>query len=250
MLINPISFTSNNRSYVRTSADKKIKDTNCFTQMFRDDFPWNEFADYLQEHFKNARRVEVINQACSDGSEPFSLVIVLQEKLNQSEAEKFFPIYAYDYDEEVMQNAKNGRIYFSAVDYPRFNHMKLNKEKYFEYKGYDRHLALHSYDISDNLRKNVVFNSKSVLETLGKMPNYKTDCIFICRNMYPYLSFYEMDNFRELLCKKLGVGSIVAFGNYDMDNFGSLIKGDLIRAGFAPALDGCNVIFAREHVRL
>ena len=250
MLINPISFTSNQRSYMRTTADKKIKDTNCFTQMFRDDFPWNEFVDYLRLHFKNAKQIEVINQACSDGSEPFSFAIALQEKLGQCEAEKFFPIYAYDYDEEVMQNAKYGRMCFGMVDYPRFDDMKLNKEKYFKYKGFDTGATFCSYDICDNLRKNVVFNRESVLETLRKMPNYKTDCIFMCRNMYPYLSFYEMNSFIELLCKKLGVGSIVAFGNYDMFGFGDIIKEDLTRAGFSPVLNGCDVIFVRECIAL
>ena len=246
MNIKAISFTSNFRNYERKSLDNKIKSTSCFTTMFRDDIPWKDFAHYLQAHFKNSKNVDVINQACSDGSEPYSFVITLKEELTSPVSRKFLPVYAYDYDGEVLKNAAEGKICFSSVDYPRIGSQGVDEGKYFRYKSYDRNLALHSYEVARSLGDDVIFRQENVLDTLKKLPDYKTDCVFMCRNMYPYLSFFEMDEFRRLLCKKLGIGSVAVFGQYDMQNFGGIISGDLINAGFSYALKTSDCIFVRN----
>ena len=85
-----LSFCANNVNYLRSTIDGRRKYACCYTRMFRSDLDWNLLSYYLENKYKNAQKVNVLNAACSDGSEPYSLAMILDKKI--SGGKKFFPI--------------------------------------------------------------------------------------------------------------------------------------------------------------
>ena len=124
------SFSSNTRVIQRSEVSKKeIEDK--YTPLFKNkadfyynatffyrndlslsdiDGSWNDFRRVITEEFKEAPKVNVYNFACSDGSETYSLVMSLLEGLDKSEADKYFPIKAFDLDPIILDEAKSGEI--------------------------------------------------------------------------------------------------------------------------------------------
>ncbi|MFQ8625418.1 MAG: CheR family methyltransferase [Candidatus Gastranaerophilaceae bacterium] len=74
------------------------------SSMFRTDLDWMKFAQYLGTHFKDTKKVNVVCQACSDGSEPYTLALALIHSLGTESAKKFFPINARDIDITNISN--------------------------------------------------------------------------------------------------------------------------------------------------
>lgn len=84
------SFGTNAREY-------EIGDTSMATNswMFREDMDWKRLVKYLDRHFSGKTNVKVLNPACSDGSEAYTLIITLKEGIQQGKSDKFFPIKGY-----------------------------------------------------------------------------------------------------------------------------------------------------------
>ena len=105
MRITPVNSVSNvchpnfqgNRRYVYNKNGDFLYRTT--TYFFRDDLNWNAFIKFISNKYKNADRVNILNHACSNGQEPYSLAAKLMQTLGE-EAEKFFPIIAKDIDKE------------------------------------------------------------------------------------------------------------------------------------------------------
>ena len=96
-----INFTSNLRCvYNRSTNALKYMNT---TKLFRQDLDWDGFAELLISKYKDVDKVNIYSYACSDGSEPYSLVIKLLEKSEKLKinCDKFFPIRAKDIDKKI-----------------------------------------------------------------------------------------------------------------------------------------------------
>ena len=98
------NFTANNRQFIDTKTGTTYKTTTYF---FKEDLDWDRFVRLLENKYKDCDEVHVFNDACSDGHEPISLAIKLQQQMGDK-SKKFFPIQASDYNSENIQNAKNG----------------------------------------------------------------------------------------------------------------------------------------------
>ena len=103
---NNVSFKSNARFYRLPSGDGM----ETFTYFFREDLPWKKFIPFIKEHFNKAKKVNVINAACSDGTESFSFIIALKEILKGENYNKFLPVKAYDIDNEILRAANSGYV--------------------------------------------------------------------------------------------------------------------------------------------
>lgn len=112
-MINSISFDSNTRTYPRHDANNR--NVSCYTTMFRNDIQWEKFANFLLTRYKDAKNVNIISGACSDGSEAYSLAISLINA-DREKSKKFFPIKDYDVDEQILDSGVNGYIYFNYGD--------------------------------------------------------------------------------------------------------------------------------------
>lgn len=237
-----LSFCANNVNYLRSTIDGRRKYACCYTRMFRSDLDWNLLSYYLENKYKNAQKVNVLNAACSDGSEPYSIVMALKKNL-EDDALKFFPIDAFDYNERIIAGAKRGLVNFSLMDYAYFIHQGINHEDYFEpVKNplYSNSIEYTLYQAKDNLRENVNFRLGEILNVLSKMDDKTPNTVLLCRNMIPYLSFKERNALFDLISKKLGKNSTVVFGAYDYDKTGSFINHKMITSGFKPAGISCD----------
>ena len=118
MKINPVANSLNFQSTNRKYTDYKGDPFGCFTMFFRDDLNWEKLSEFELEHFKKKDEVNVVMFASSDGSEAYSKIISLLENTieqKKPQAKKFFPIHAFDVDDEIVKTAKSG--YIRATNY-------------------------------------------------------------------------------------------------------------------------------------
>lgn len=219
MIISPIqtykysktpSFTSNCRSIYDKQGNLLYKTTTCF---FREDLPWDRFVKFLSQKYKMVEKVNIINHACSNGHEPYSLAIKLIQNLGE-EAEKFFPIQAKDFDSYNIENAKRGQIGINFNDIYQINSgTKNNITQFFQYdKPYN---SINDLTLvpKDNIRNKVIFTQSDILKDLEqKQPD---NTVILCRNFWPYLSAKTREKLASLLAKNLGTNSLITIGSFD-----------------------------------
>lgn len=213
---NQINFKSNLRT-IRDETGRIIyRNTSSF---FRDDINWSKFTDFIIEKYKDAKKVNVHCFACSEGAEPFSLAMILNEKLGAEKAKKFFPIIASDIDEEILKNPKSGIIKPSIYD--------IELTKFYmgpEYKKYITHgnqftinemlrERVTDGNISELLKDKVIFKKIDMLKDNIDIPSENT--IVLCRNVWPYLGVYGQQELAEKFSQRLGKNSMLMLGGYD-----------------------------------
>ncbi len=242
MKISPISFGSNNLIYTRHPANEyRIMRVSCHTSMFRSDMDWRAFSSVLSEYFKNSERVNIINGGCSDGSETYTLCLSLLNNADNHSAMKFFPISAYDYNEFMIDAVLGGYInltpedvvvlrenlgyklgeYFMRLDNPPRNSMEKFKER-----------KTTTYKVSDKLRHLVDYRRANILDVLEGMNDNTQNVVFMFRNAVPYLSTFEREKLFELIGKKLGSNTVMAFGGFDNNTYGSYIDATARKLGY------------------
>lgn len=213
---NNVNFSSNERN-VRGENKQIISN---YTKFFRDDLTWNEFADFLIDKYKHQKKVNVYCYACSDGTEPFSLAIMLISKLGNEGAKKFFPIIAVDKDDTFLNEARQGRVKVSLRDLS-YMEMYLGKSASKYIKTDDRYVKIDDEDddlycqgkVVEKVRDAVVFKQGDILEDIG---NFEPDnSIIMFRNAWPYLDYQGEKELAQQLKEKLGKNSICVLGEYD-----------------------------------
>ena len=136
-----ISFTNTNLTFCSTGRFYKAKDGDefgCNSWLFRDDMDWKKLAEYEIAHFKDKEQVNTLMFAASDGSEAYTNIISLYENSKaQDDTKKFFPIMAYDLDEEIVKAAKSGYIKTCLNDRMQLQMKCNNYEDYFEIVAYE-----------------------------------------------------------------------------------------------------------------
>ena len=80
-----------------TSYRKVVKNTyrlgDCYeasTYFFVKDLQWNKFFNHLIEKYKNTPKINVFSLACSDGSEAYSIAMLLISKLGEKTQKSSF----------------------------------------------------------------------------------------------------------------------------------------------------------------
>lgn len=219
MIISPIqtykysrvpSFNSNCRSIYDKQGNLLYKTTTCF---FREDLHWDSFVKLLNQKYKMAEKVNIINHACSNGQEPYSLVIKLIQHLGK-DAEKFFPIQAKDFDSYNIENAKKGLIGINFNDIYQVNSgTKNNITQFFKYEKSYNSINDLTLVPKDNIKNKVIFSQSDILKDLEqKQPD---NTVILCRNFWPYLSAKTREKLASLLAKNIGTNSLVAIGSFD-----------------------------------
>ena len=188
-----------------------------FTYFFRGDFEWLSFAKYLNRHFANAEKVNVYNAACSDGSEPFTLVMSLIRKLGREKAEKFFPIEAFDLNSSLINMAKNGVIPLLPEPYTIVDIWRLKLKNMFMEHRFLNYKKIRGFgqlvQMNDATRKHVNFSVGNVLTKVDSMEGENT--VVMARNFWMYLEPYEQELLAQKLGRKLKKDSIIVLGKYD-----------------------------------
>ena len=210
---NTPSFTSN---FMRIGTGQRPH----FTYFFRGDLEWRSFAKYLHRHFANADKVNVYNAACSDGTEPFTLVMSLISKLGQKKAQKFFPIEACDLNKYLVNDAKTGQIPLLPDPYTVVDIFKLKiKNLFLEHRflSYKKVRKIgDDVQMKDETRKHINIYVGNVLSKVDEMKGENS--VVMSRNMWMYLDEFEQELLAHKLGQQLKKDSVVVLGKYDIQN--------------------------------
>lgn len=252
-----VSFSST----ARTGSAHMNYNYSTYTKFFREDLDWLKFAKFLGENFKNKDRVNVINHACSDGSEPYTLAISLLETLPQKEAAKFFPIEARDIDSPNLQAANSGFINFTEDDLNAFKIRNIDVDKYFvktdkkllimDYNhanSKDDLLNTQTYEVKPELRKLVNFKFGNIISDSKNITD-DSDTVLLCRHVLPYIGHDDGAEVLEETVKHLKKGSVISLGTIYRSREFNLFK-ILNKNGFEPyniELDAC---FSKTYVKM
>lgn len=226
MKISTVNYKCQNLSF-GTTYKKNYKNDGTLshessTHFFVDDIHWNRLFNELIDKYKDTPKVNVFSLAGSDGSEAFSIAMLLITKL-EDKANKFFPVTAVDLDDNVMQLARSGYIYLSKDDELRINrYTKNNLNKFFERTnktyltdkigGSDRQELLTCFRIKPILKDKVTFVNDNVDNFLTTMPNQNN--LIFCRNCWPYF-FKNEQKIAQKLSEKTDKNSYLITGDYD-----------------------------------
>ena len=219
------SFKTNDRSYNQWNTDTM----RCTTRIFREDLDWKKFSDFLIKNYKDNDKVNIVMFAASDGSEAYSVIMSLLERsLDKKQTiQKFFPIKAYDIDEEILRAANSG--YINTRSFDRMD-LQMNCDNYYNYfSNTDNQLVINNDTSSLNrngcsdiktlkakrlLTDNVRFNQGDMFTKLRELED-NSDTVLMCRNSLGYFENDKIENFVKLASQKLKSGSVFVIGNHD-----------------------------------
>lgn len=137
------------------------------------------YADGIIKKFPKG--VKIFNYACSDGSEPYSLVMLLINKLGFEEArKKYFPIIAKDISPAIIKQAQKGIIGLNEQDEKEIiNLLRLkNLNKFFKPVKLDEQPIgddFKQFWVPDVLRENVVFSKSDICQDAKNPEIFKGD---------------------------------------------------------------------------
>ena len=199
------AFTSNNRTVRDESGSIIHRNT---TVMFRQDINWIDLANFLESYFRYSKKVDVYSFACSDGSEPYSLTASIKnECLNPN---KFFPIMASDYDDEIIKEAKKARYTLTNTEFDSMRRATRNKwDKYFNM------LTSDTIEPNNKTKNCVNFKTEDIIDGLDKVK--KGPKVIMARNFWPYLKSEDKAKILEKLKSKMDDDSLLIIGAFDQD---------------------------------
>ena len=209
-----VSFGSLEREVFEDKERTKIKHRNN-TNLFRNDINWNRVTKFITSGNKPKK---IYCYACSDGSEPYTIAIMLISKLGWDGAKKYFPIIAKDIDPYAIHRAKSGYIKLMPTDIiAMMEHQKAPLSDFFIFKR-NCHIPNWKYStfkVSDKLRQCVYFEKGDILTDIGSL-NYDNAIIFF-RNVWPYLNEEQQDKLMSSFAKNFKENSAVIVGGFDED---------------------------------
>lgn len=221
---NNLSFGSTNRRYIAKDGEEY----GCNSWLFRGDMDWDRLAKYQISHFKDKEKVNTIMFAASDGSEAYTDIISLHESPQKNKGiKKFFPIQAYDIDEEILKAANSGYINTNLNDRVMIQMNTFDYNKYFDFSKTDKKLnipndyrvpcdarTLEATKAKEILTKNVKFNFGDMFKKILEI-NDNSNTMLFCRNILGYFEDNKIEEFIKLAQQKLKTESLFAIGNHD-----------------------------------
>lgn len=196
---------------------------------FRSDIHYARFASFLDQRFPDGAEIRI--EACSDGSEAYTLALALISTLGEDKAQKFFPIKCFDPNEEIITQAKEGVIGISYRDSVRFqqNLPKVDLEKYFqkldpkEYPPEDLKLGLfiYKYRVKAPLDKYVTFEKRDILQDshlYRKEKHEHEDTVWFMSNFIHVVDPTEAAWSVENIARSITAKSLVVIGSVELKN--------------------------------
>lgn len=202
------SFKSTGRCIMR--KDKKIICN--YTKFFREDLDWEKFVKLLAEKYKYISKVNVFNLACSDGSEPLTLMSSLLN-FAPDDANKFFPIKASDIDQHIISMAQSGIYNINDADLRNINLILSHYSDYFMMTRSSKISFPLALSILPKYSNNVSFECLDLVDVIKDLPPKNN--IILCRNVLPYLKSPLKEEVVEMLAQKLDSTSLLVIGSYD-----------------------------------
>ena len=214
-----ISFGTNRRCYNVEATNGEVYTQ---TEVNRKDLDFKQFAQLILRDFNDCPKPQIYVMACSDGSEPYTLAMYLNE-LDSEGAKKFLPIKATDMDPVILSYAKQYKLNMTQDDLIKLRDADIDYQKYFKkFTPYTMQIQqdklermVKTYDVCDFLKESVDFSQKTILQQVVEMDKNERK-IICCRNVMPYLG--GASEILHHLCKiseKMQKGDIFVLGNFD-----------------------------------
>ena len=218
------SFSSTARVGLLSNSVDYIYGTQ--SSVFRSDLDWMKFANYLDTHFKDTDKVNIVCQACSDGSEPYTLALALIHSLGIEKSKKFFPIKARDIDKtNISKFAERGLINLTKEDIEKLKINGIDFNKYFSISTEQIRLSddaynneVQTYKVNKNLRQLVDFKQEFLENDSSSLVD-NSNTIFLCRNVLPYIGSRDARKVIYNLGTNMKKGSILSLGTYTNSKF-------------------------------
>lgn len=147
----------------------------------------------LPELLKGKSRLKIWSAACSNGSEPYSIAIILEELTPGVRHQ----IEATDIDKKILEVAKKG--FYEERFLKNVSPERL--KKFFQPAG-------NGYIISDTLKKRVQFRHHDLLED----PYGRNYDLIVCRNVTIYFTMEAQDLLYRKFSEALNPGGVLFIG--------------------------------------
>ena len=204
------TFKSSFRSVYDNNFSLKYNTNTCF---FRSDLKWGEFVDYLNKKYENTDKVNVIDYACSSGEEPNSLAMILDFKLG-SKANKFFPIQAFDIDEDNIEQAEKGLFGLNKGELELIeNNIGDKYKEYFDLYNDEQGKPI-LLSSKENLKSKITYKQSDIKKDFFRVPSKNT--VLFCRNFIPYLKIGEEMELVKNIAQHLQSSSLVVLGHFEI----------------------------------
>ncbi len=213
------------RTYERSRCSNLVMHDNA-TSILRE-MPI-ELPGILSKRFPNG--VKILSYGCSNGSEPYSIALLIINFFGQKEAEKYFEIQAKDISPKMLKAADYGVFTIEGDEKRLFRNLLQN----LIFDDYFTHRKNNTYAASEKIRNKVVFEKGDI--TVDAQKEFKKPVVLFFRNAWVDLK--TPDKVRKLaldLYQNFQPGSILVLGEleYNKNVNGSLhIIECLHEAGF------------------
>ena len=211
-----------NKRWVTDAQGKQLYKTT--TYYFREDIHWPSIVNSISNIFKEAKHVNFINHACSNGMEPLSFLMAFLV-YNPDFVNKITPIIAKDIDYDNIAAAKNGQCGVSLDDFMRVCKLTKNRRNEFLYmKQAENPENLFVLSPKKILTDKVTFEQGDIFNDIENMPRENT--FLSCRNFWIYLPEHKREELAYKMGKQFDKTSTILIGYLDEyeANVGTLLK--------------------------
>jgi chemotaxis protein methyltransferase CheR/type IV pilus assembly protein PilK len=181
-----------------------------------------EFVQRFKAEQPDGANLDVWSVGCSTGEEAYSLAMMINEQLNDTDRKLFYGITATDISLPTLAKARKG-------EYPARRVLQVDpqlREKYFQPSGNEQTLA-----VAPVLRERICFARLNVLD-LSTAPMNDMDLIF-GQNMLIYFRRWRKRQIVNRLAERLAPGGILVLGPGEVTDWQ---HPDLERIHFADTL--------------
>lgn len=178
------------------------------TEMFRDPDFFKALREEVVPELSGLQQIRIWHAGCSSGEEVFSMAIILEEAglLDKS------LIYATDFNEDILEMAKQGIFPLNKMQLYTKNYLKAGGTRAFsEYYKTDHQ---HAY-IDPKLMKNIIFWQHNLVtdQTFNEFD------VIICRNVLIYFTTALQSKVQRLFYESLPVGGFLGLGDKETLRF-------------------------------
>ncbi len=181
------------------------------TEMFRDPWVYSKVRELVVPHLKTYPFIKIWHAGCSAGQEVYSMGILLEEEGIKERSQ----IYATDFNELILQKAKQGIYPMDVIREYTANYQKSGgKQSFSDYYTAD-------YDnvvIKQSLKDKVLFSSHNLVTdgVFGEMN------LIFCRNVLIYFDRELQNRVFNLFYESLCPGGFLCLGSKESLRFSSV----------------------------
>lgn len=181
------------------------------TEMFRDPWFYKRVREVVFPHLKTYPFAKVWHAGCSAGQEVYSMCILLEEEKMEDRVQ----VYATDFNELILQKAKDGIYPMDLVREYTSNYQKAGGTRSFSnyYRAdYDNVIMKRS------LKENVLFSSHNLVTdgVFGEMN------VIFCRNVLIYFNRELQNRVLNLFLDSLCPGGFLCLGSKESLRFSNV----------------------------